>query len=271
MRREGLRQETMHVDVEKNAEDIARVCSYFKRSISSYEKNASVQKCVGRGLIDRLNTYSDLKLNRVFEVGCYTGSTTTMLCESLAIQQLWVNDLVKECCIMTAERVAGKVQVVNTLPGDIESVTLPEALDLIVSSSTYQWLKDLPGCFRRLAEKLSEGGYFAFSMFGPGTMGQVQQLTGVGLHYLDENRIRDIVNQLFNIEFIATSHHRIFLASPREVLRHIQCTGVGGICGFRWTPSKLKSFEAEYYSRFGCSEGVPVDYVATTVIARKYL
>jgi len=252
-----------------NVEGTDRICHYFKRSIASYEQSASVQKEVGRNLVDQLRHFQELQVRRVLEVGCCTGSTTAMLCDSKTIGQLWVNDLVDECCFMTAARVTDRVKEIEVLPGDIEAVPLPGSLDLVISSSTFQWLQDVAGCFRRLALKIIPGGYFAFSMFGPGTMSQVQQLTGVGLDYLDEGTIRDIVSRHFAVEYLTTSRHQIFLPSPREVLRHIQNTGVGGVCGFRWTPSRLKAFEAEYYTRFGCSAGVPVDYVATTVIARK--
>ncbi|WP_136796656.1 methyltransferase domain-containing protein [Desulfosediminicola ganghwensis] len=261
----------MRADVETGAGvgNAERICSYFKRSIPSYEKNASVQQVVGQNLVDQLTSCSDLRQNRVLEVGCCTGSTTAMLCDSFDIRKIWVNDLVEECCSMTAERICVQVEEAIALPGDIESVPLPQSLDLVISSSTYQWLKDLAACFTRLEATLAEGGFFAFCMFGPGTMSQVQQLTGVGLNYPDENSIHAIVSRLFTIELIDTSHHRIYLDSPREVLRHIKNTGVGGVCGFRWTPSKLRAFETEYCSRFGADNGVPVDYAAITVIARK--
>lgn len=258
----------MGVKTEMNAEDTARICSHFRRSIPSYEQSASVQKIVGQQLVEQLAGCSGLNLGKVLEVGCCTGSMTALLCAAGNVREIWVNDLVAECCALTAARVAGKAGRVHPVPGDIEKVELPANLDLIVSSSTYQWLKDLPTCFSRLAECVAGSGYFAFSMFGPGTMSQVQQLTGIGLDYPDEKELEGIVSRLFDIKLFTTKRYRIYFKTPRAVLRHIQRTGVGGVCGFRWTPSRLKAFEGDYYTRFGAAEGVPLDYVATTVIAR---
>lgn len=252
-----------------NTIDRKKVSAHFKRSISTYDKDAVVQKEVSANLISLLENYSDIHFNRVLEIGCCTGSMTEELCQHRPVKQLWLNDLVDECTHATAERIASCVERTHLLPGDISTISLPDNLDLVISSSTFQWIEDLPGIFDRFAEVLNDTGALVFSMFAKGTMQQVRELLGVGLSYLDEKKLADILQPHFNIEHIATSSHRLYLGSPREVLRHIQQTGVGGAGDFCWTPSKLRKFENDYIGKFGNEQGVPLDYVSITVVAKK--
>lgn len=246
-----------------------RISDHFRRSLLTYDEGAKVQKEVGDLLISSLQNYPEIVFSKVLEIGCCTGSMTQSLCETYDIKELWVNDLVKECCERTAERIADQTDTVHPLPGDIEILPLPQNLDLVVSSSTFQWLHDLAGCFVKVYEALSEDGFLVFTLFGPGTMYQVKALTGVGLCYTSEADLVQMLNYNFTILSLSTSHHRMYFQTPRDVLRHIQKTGVGGVSSFRWTGDTLKSFEKGYRNQFGEEQGVPLDYVSTCVVARK--
>ncbi len=252
-----------------NQSDQKRISDHFRRSIRTYDEGAKVQKEVGAHLVDRLEKYPGIQLNRVLEIGCCTGSMTHRFCTEKSVKNLWVNDLVHDCCTETSERVKELAGCIYQLPGDIESLLLPADLDLVVSSSTFQWLQDLPGCIAKIGKALHSSGYLVFSMFGPGTMEQIKTLTGVGLNYTNESDLADIMSVDFTLLEIETSRYTVFFKSPRDVLRHIQMTGVGGVRSFRWTPRSLKKFENEYRAQFGEKQGIPLDYVSTCVIARK--
>lgn len=246
-----------------------RIIEHFRRSIDSYDSGAKVQKVVGESLVAKIAGYDDICYEKVLEVGCCTGSMTETLCRTRSVGELWVNDLVPECCRQAAERVKGVTGKICPLAGDIETVPLPADLDLIISSSTFQWLKDLPNTFQRFSVSLRECGYLAFTMFGPGTMNQVRELTGVGLDYISENRLTQMLQKNFQVIEVESSRFTLLFKTPKEVLYHIQNTGVGGAGNYRWTPGKFRSFDQEYRQKFGTGEGVPVDYVSICVIARK--
>jgi malonyl-ACP O-methyltransferase BioC len=246
-----------------------RVAGHFRRGMDSYDRAARVQKEVGEDLIARLAGYPRIGLRRVLEVGCGTGAVTEELCRGRRIDELWLNDLVGDCCGIAAARVAHLAGKIRPLPGDIEELSLPAGLDLIATSSTLQWLADLPAVFAGFAAALAVHGHLVFAMFGPGTMGQIRELTGVGLHYRSEAELRGMLGRHFRVLDAGTRRYRLFFQTPRDVLRHIRQTGVGGAGVLRWTPGRLKRFESDYRHRFGMQQGMPLDYVSTYVIAFK--
>ena len=254
---------------EMESEQTKRIVDHFRRSIDSYEDDARVQRTVGEDLVARLAACPNLRLGRVLEVGCCTGSMTEALCSRYRVDELWLNDIVPECCDRAANRVGGATGLVHVLPGDIEQTRVPDRLDMIISSSTFQWLGDLAGAFATFSAALNTGGYLAFTMFGPGTMQQVRELIGVGLDYPDVEELLTMLQPEFEVVDHSVSRHSRHFATPKEVLRHIQATGVGGAGCYRWTPGRLRQFDTSYRHQFGTAEGVPLDYVSICVIARK--
>ncbi len=250
--------------------DSKRVSERFRRSLASYDREAVVQREVGEHLVALLGDRGDLRSDRVLDIGCCTGAVTEILCAAHPVRTLFLNDLVAECCHYAARRLALRVvDAVETLPGNIETITLPDSLDLVVSSSTFQWVEDLAGCLRKIAGALLPGGYLACSLFGPGTMAQFKELTGIGLDYLSERQLSAVLTPAFEIVHMEEQHRTVRFAEPREILRHIQLTGVGGVGSFRWTPSRLRRFERLYRERYGDRLGVPLDYAPIFVIAKK--
>lgn len=252
-----------------NKVDRKRVSDHFRRSIPTYDQDAIVQKEVGSYLVKNLEKYPEIRFERVLEIGCCTGSMTEMLCKAQDVANIWVNDLVKECAISAADRISTMVVQAHIASGDIEQIALPENLDLVISSSTFQWVQNLPECFEKIALALHDSGYLVFSMFGVGTMQQVRELLGVGLSYVTDNELSDMLANHFIIEDIEVLPYQIYFSTPRDVLRHIQKTGVGGVVEYRWTPSRLKAFEKRYRECYGDGKGIPVSYNAINVVARK--
>ena len=162
-----------------------------------------------------------------------------------------------------------KAPEIHPLFGDIEALSLPRDLDLILSSATFQWLADLPGFLPRLASALNDKGFLVFSIFGPGTLAEFTELTGVGLHYRDPEQIAGLLARHLILEHTVTMRDQLILPTPRAVLHHLRDTGVGGVRQHHWTKSTLKRFEQEYLTRFGAPEGVPVSYTSTYFIARR--
>ncbi len=250
--------------------DKGKIARSFLRGKETYDQHAKVQRKVGRRLIDMLGDYPAMHFDRVLEIGCCTGAMTEMFLTNHTAGRLYLNDLVPEFYETVRERFAGQASTaIEPLFGDIEQLDLPSDLDLVLSSSTFQWLADLPGFFVKIANALKPDGYLAFTLFGPGTLSEFRQLTGVGLTYAALGDFLDLLEKSFVLEFVETEKHRLFFTSPREVLRHLQATGVGGAGQFRWTSKKLRAFEEEYIGRFGTAAGIPVTYVTSYVIASR--
>ena len=135
---------------QSNSIDKEHVASCFRASAATYEESAIVQKEISRQLIAVLQRFTPIDYARVLEVGCCTGNLTEMLSESVQIDHLFINDLVPDFCTFTEERIREQVGRVYALPGDIEKALLPKKLDLVISSSTFQWMVDLPRGITRM-------------------------------------------------------------------------------------------------------------------------
>lgn len=246
-----------------------RVAKHFGSCLETYEDNATVQQEISRQFFNLLSRHEISAFSRILEIGCCTGFLTELICSAHPVKSIWLNDIVPEFCSVTAERIKGNVKEIHLLPGDIEEQILPEGLDIVLSSSTFQWLQDLEKLFFRIHGCLNDGGLLAFSLFGPGTMEEIRSLTGRGLPYLEHSELQKITTDFFDLVHIHRERKRIYLPSVRAVLRHIRKTGVGGLGSPGWKVSEFRKFEREYRARFEDDLGIPVSYVSTFIIARK--
>lgn len=250
--------------------DPTQIAERFRRSLQTYERNAQVQADVDSHLMELVSRYESIRLQRVLEIGCCTGMLTAALCDQHHVDTLFLNDLVPELCESAAQRVKGKVGEISLHQGNIEQIALPQKLDLIISTSTFQWLANLPVCFRRFADALVEDGFLVCSLFGPGTMAELKNLTGVGLKYYTEEQLAEALHPCFNLVRMERTIQKLYFPSARDVLRHIQQTGVSGVVKkHRWTPTTLRAFEKDYVDRYAEDQGLPVSYVSISIIARK--
>jgi malonyl-CoA O-methyltransferase len=252
-----------------NSLDKEHVACCFRASAATYEESAIVQKEISRQLIAVLERFTNINYSRVLEVGCCTGNLTAMLSQSAPIDDLFINDLVPDFCTFAEERVAGQVGRVHVLPDDIEKAILPKNLDLVISSSTFQWMVDLPGLIGNIAAALNAAGHLAFSIFSPGTMGEISALTGRGLRYHSNEQLSAMLTDHFQVISIHSEKRRLFFPTVRAVLRHVRETGVGGLDRDRWNLRKLKDFERRYVGQFLSDDGLPVTYISTFILAEK--
>lgn len=250
--------------------DKEKIAGCFRRARTSYDHHGVVQKTVGDELVESLSTYPEITYNRVLEVGCCTGMMTEELCRRFPINTLYVNDLVPEF----QQTVFDRIPQMNRprfewLFGDIEEINLPANLDLAVSSATIQWLEDLAGFFKKIYSSLVDNGYLVFSIFGPGTLEEFRILTGIGLNYYELDNILNTLEKNFKVKAVESRKEKLYFPTAHLVLKHFQATGVGGVSQYQWTSSSLKKFEEEYLEKFGTSDGVPVSYVSSLVVAVK--
>ena len=249
--------------------DKQRVARSFKASAATYDANATVQRQISRQLVSMLQTVGIPGLGRVLEIGCCTGILTELLVRQVAIDTLYLSDIVEEFCAATSKLIAGRVQDVQLLPGDIEQCSLPVELDMVISSATLQWMTDLSALLTRIRQALHNGGYIVFSIFGPGTMGEISALTGRSLAYHSPEIIKQMVTDRFRLISLHSETARLYFPTVREVLLHIRQTGVGGLGSSPVLKGKFKEFNREYRRRYASNEGFPVTYNSTFVIAEK--
>lgn len=239
-----------HVDTHKVAQN-------FAKAHATYGKAAIVQHQMCQTLIDLLSLHlPNISPKSVLEIGCGIGNLTNIYTSIWEIEQLYLNDLYNV-----------GIDGADLLIGDIESLDLPK-VDLVLSSSALQWIKDLSSLIQRVFQSLTTGGVLAFASFGKQNLSQVKTLTGMGLDY---HSMDDILTMLKTAGFdvISTHQHQevLYFSCPKDILKHIKDTGVA-VGGQVWTRSSLNAFY-DNYEKFATDKGYPLSYDTLFIIAIK--
>lgn len=240
----------------------------FRRSVESYEENATVQKLIAERLFQLLEKYSEEVLFRILEVGCGTGLFTRKLKRKCEDSILVINDIVEEMCCKTSA--VCEIDRNNFLVGDIECITLPGTFDAIVSSSTFQWLNHPKAVFKKFAEHLTTEGILAFSTFGKENLYELKTITHQGLVYPDRIEWTKLLAEDFDVLYTEEAKHTLYFSDPIDIIRHIKRTGVNAVGrADGWTKGRLDHFCAEYRLLFSSSRGLPLTYHPMYFVCRK--
>ena len=248
-----------------------RIAQAFRKSLNTYDQQAAVQHRMARDLVDELKKHTPHQLDRVLELGCGTGQLTRMMLSAFRITEYAVNDLVPECETGIDAIFARHAQTkASFLWGDVEALyDYPDALSLLISGSTFQWLDDLRGFLARISPYLVPEGLLAFTTFGPDNCQEIRTLTGVGLDYPARDELKDYLKEDYHMLVARDFHETCFFETPMTVLRHLKATGVNGVAAHRWTSQGLAQFCAEYTAAYGQEAGIPLTYHPVLIVARK--
>lgn len=250
-----------------------RVQAAFRRGLGSYHDAARAQRQIARHLVALAQAAGlPTRLDRVFEFGAGTGHLTQALLARGWIGHLVLNDLVAEVApALVARAVAGADHVVFH-PGPIETLALPQDLDLVASSSTLQWVAEPRPVLARLVAALRPGGMLAVSGFGPA---QYRELRALGSQaaapgYLAAAEWPGLLPADLTVLALEQAPLVLRFADTREILRHLRATGVNGQARAGWTRADLARFEQEYRARFADADGqLPLTYDPVWLVARK--
>lgn len=248
-----------HQNINKNL-----VQKGFVKSIETYRKHAIVQEAIASRLINELKRKIGTKFKKVLEIGCGPAVLTEKFFQRFDSEVYYANDIVNEY----AEVLSHIHPKIKFLAGDIEVVELPSSLDLIISSSTFQWFNSLEDFLNKAHTALSPEGFLVFSTFGPDNYREIREINNKGLNYLSFGNHEKILSKQFDIIWSDKETITRFFSSPLGVLHHMKQTGVNGIPGKAWTKSDLKNFEERYQDLFGTELGVPLTYQPLYFIAK---
>lgn len=236
----------------------------FVKSIETYRKHAIVQEAIASRLINELSRQPATKFPKVLEIGCGPAVLTEKYFQHFDADIYYANDIVEEYASILTD-INPKIQF---LPGDIESMELPSSLDLVISSSTFQWFNNLDEFLSKIHDILNPNGYLVFSTFGPDNYREIREVNGKGLNYLSFGKHVKLLSEKFDIIWSERENITRYFANPLGVLSHMKQTGVNGIPGKAWTKSDLRKFEEDYQDLFGIDLGVPLTYQPLYFIAK---
>ncbi|WP_291732436.1 malonyl-ACP O-methyltransferase BioC [Leisingera sp. F5] len=252
--------------------DQTRVRQSFRRGLDSYHGTASVQADIAAQLAGLLQAQgAPRRFGAVLEFGCGTGHLTRHLLQRFSAGSLLLNDLVPEAA-QVLQALGGAAPAQSRFEaGPIETLPLPQQLDLIASASTVQWVCDLPALMARLAARLKPGGWLALSGFG---RGQFRELAALGSaaaapSYLDAGEWPSVLPQGLEILAIEQRPAVLEFDTALELLKHLRRTGVNGHAQQSWSRRRLQEFEDAYRQRFGGGGKLPLTYDPVLLVARK--
>ncbi len=147
-----------------------RVADAFSKAAPIYVKEAKIQNQVSESLLEWLEPKTDRL--RVLDLGCGPGS-----CYDL-VKAVWPHSEYTGIDIAPGMIEQAKLNYpeADWLVADMQSLPFADAsFDLIVSSSSMQWLHNLMPVFKESQRLLKPGGEFWFGLYIDGTLGSLKE------------------------------------------------------------------------------------------------
>ena len=235
--------------------DKSSITKNFEKSLSTYEDNAESQKKAASRLIGLLNK-DKLNFKEILEIGSGSGFLTKKIFSSFP-----------DCSLTMIDLADNSMEGVNFLKGDAETLlkSFTEAtFDLVISSSTFQWMHSPARVIRECGHILKKGGKCAFTTYIEGTFEELSKLSGNSLLYLSEEQWKLLVKKSgMSIEHSEVAHSTLLFDSVRELFHHLKATGVNALSGKNKTISEMKKMMDCYP---GVTGKYPLTYVSLLMI-----
>lgn len=278
----------------------------FSEAAETYDKYAGVQRDIARGVVNyikallgsdtegsngkevRLTNFLEQKLPGVhgltiLDIGCGTGAILNSLKESYPDSTLYGCDIALPM-LEKARQGLGRGAVLTA--ADCEALPYANSsFDIVASSLTYQWVKDLTGAFREVQRVLAPGGLFVFSTLGPETFSELRQCFTEAsnkparsvVEFVDSDGLSEFID-MAGLELVGIQDFKVYknYSSLRELVKTLK--GIGA------TPTSkedsleglssgtvFKKAETLYGERFPSPEGggIVATYDVIYVAAKK--
>jgi len=149
----------------------SRILKSFDTRASTYDKYSLIQKEISLRMIEKLKVIK-ISPKNILDLGCGTGHL------SLSLKKLYPNACIT-CLDFSSEMLRQcklKDPDFETICADIENLPFKEPqYDLIVSSLTLHWCKEIEKIFYDIYEILNENGLFMFTTVGPDTLSELKE------------------------------------------------------------------------------------------------
>lgn len=144
--------------------------------------------------------------------------------------------------------------------------------DVVVSNAVFQWLPQLTVALAQIRSYMRPQGYLAFSSFAQGTLAEFKFLQGAthGLRYLSAAEVKQaFVAAQWQLLSYAQEQVRHHFSSAREVLRHLQHTGVNALGQGRLSVGQMRELLRRYEEHFRSEQGVGLSWCFYVAIGQQ--
>lgn len=204
-----------------------RIREDFSNAASSYDAAAVVQAEVCERTLERLQMLK-LSPDTILDIGSGTGKSVRALKTSFPNAQVIASDF--------AQNMLEQSQCNPALCCDAQFLPIKsQSIDLIFSTSTFQWCEDLNQLFAECARVLKQDGALVFSTFGPDTLKELR-LSWAGIdqkqhvhQFMDMHHIGDILlAQQYKDPVVDREMIVIEYQTARQLLADLKATGSRG-------------------------------------------
>lgn len=204
----------------------------FSHSANTYEKHSSLQKSIADYVSAKASLIEDV--DSILEIGCGTGFLTDEVVKKCQCNNITALDISQDMIEIAQKRV-GKDNI-TWLQDDLIHLDMKRKFNLIVSSSSLQWIKPLNLAFSNLSAHLEPSGYVVFSMMLNGTFRELREARMAVAPNKKESAPLpsedDVLNALHLNGFEITEHEREIMITQHDnaetFLRSIHEQGVTG-------------------------------------------
>ena len=237
----------------------------FKKSLTTYNAHAAVQKSMADKLVNILIELKGNNFGNILEIGCGTGLLTSNICNKMEFKKLYVNDIVGESANYINKISSG----IDFIEGDAENAEFPQNLDLIISNAAFQWIDDFSAFLKKLKFCLNDNGVLAFTSFTTNHFNEISKITNSQLKYYENSEIIKTAEEFFITDYSWSEELKLEFSSAKEVLFHMKALGTNGIEKKYWTKKDIQEFESAYKDI--CSDGIELTYNPAYFILTKNL
>jgi malonyl-CoA O-methyltransferase len=262
--------------------DSTQVRRNFSRQASAYDGHAQVQQRAAERLLQMLVAEGP-PFGRALEVGAGTGYLSAALSAEVPALQLVVSDLAHGMTCQAAQRNP------RAFAFDADAQALPlgdDSVELVLSSSVYQWVNDLSLAFSEAKRVLKEGGRFAFTLFGEQTLFELRDAhrraaaeLGRSSHVQEFPSAAEIQQRLTAVDLtilrLQTDSEIEFHSEVRDLLKALKAIGAGNATVGRPTGLAsrhlLERMMILYRQCYGRRRGIPATWQVISVVAQKVI
>lgn len=260
-----------------------RISKDFSKAADTYDAAAIVQQEICDRALERLQM---LKLTpaTILDIGTGTGKSVRGLRAQFPDSHVIASDFAVPMLLQMRQNQPFQ-QTVSLICCDAEDLSIKDAsIDLIFSTSTFQWCEDLNQVFTECSRILKPGGVLLFTTFGPDTLKELcQSWAQVDQHihvhsFIDMHHIGDLLlanhyaDPVVDMEVITLEYQQV-----RQLLRDLKDTGSRGKFGEADSSfsiglmgkDKFQKFEAAYESQRQKNGLLPASYEIVYGYARK--